>query len=263
MSAPVAPKGMVDNLPGYDGASADELTFARAYLAPGEMDPAVMTLLGDADRVAERERVRAQRRADDWPALGHYREANAALAGRPVEAVFIGDSITEMWTVAQPDLFRDGVVGRGISGQTSAQILLRFMADVVALRPRVVHLMCGVNDVAGNTGPTTPGDFHDNIRAMVALAKAHGIRVVLGSLTPVTALPWSPEVHDPRGRVIEQNAWLRAFAAEQGLPFADHFAVLADAGGALRADLGRDGVHPQLSGYELMRPVAEAALRRA
>jgi lysophospholipase L1-like esterase len=252
---------MVDSLPGYGGASADELAFARAYLGPGDMDPAVLAMLGDADRIAMRDRVKAQRKADDFAALGHYRDANAALAGQPANIVFIGDSITEMWPVAQPDLFANGIVGRGVSGQTSAQVLLRFMADVVALRPRAVHLMCGVNDVAGNTGPTTPEDYRNNIRAMVALARAHGIAVILGGLTPVTAMPWAPEVRDPRGRVLALNAWLGAFASQNGLAFADYFAVLADADNALRADLTRDGVHPQAAGYDLMRPLVEAAMR--
>lgn len=259
MTGPIL--GMVDSLPGYGGASADELAFARAYLAPGEMDPAVLAMLGDAERIATRDRVKAQRRADDFAALGHYRDANAALAGRPVEVVFLGDSITEMWAIAQPDLFANGVVGRGVSGQTSAQCLLRFMADVVALKPRAVHLMCGVNDVAGNTGPTTPDDYRGAIRAMTDLARAHGIAVILGGLTPVTGLPWAPEVQDPRGRVVALNAWLAAFADENGLTFVDYFAVLADVDNALRADLTRDGVHPQTGGYALMRPLAEAAIQ--
>lgn len=253
---------MVDTLPVYGGASADELAFARAYLADGDMDPAVLAMLGDPERIAVRDRVKAQRKADDFAALGHYRDANVALAGQTVDVVFIGDSITEMWPIAHPDLFTNGVVGRGVSGQTSPQILLRFMADVIALKPRAVHLMCGVNDVAGNTGPTTPDDFRNNIRAMVCLAKAHGIAVILGSLTPVTALPWAPDVPDPRGRVPELNAWLVAFARENGLAFIDYFAVLADAEGGLRVDLTRDGIHPQTRGYDLIRPLAEAAMRR-
>ncbi|NQE64436.1 GDSL-type esterase/lipase family protein [Caulobacter sp. RHG1] len=255
------PKGMVDHLPGYGGASADELAFARAYLADGEMDPAVLAMLGDAERIAARDQIKAQRRADDFAALGHYRDANAALGGQAADVVFIGDSITEMWAIAQPDLFANGIVGRGVSGQTSAQILLRFMPDVVALKPRAVHLMCGVNDVAGNTGPTTPEDYRHNIQAMADLARAHDITVILGSLTPVTALPWAPEVRDPRGRVPALNAWLSDFARENGLTFVDYFAALADADGALRADLTRDGVHPQTRGYHLMRPLAEAAMR--
>lgn len=256
-------KGMVDQLPGYGGASADELAFARAYLADGEMDPAVMTMLANPERIAERDRLKAQRKAEDFAALGHYRDANAALAGKPVDVVFIGDSITEMWPIAQPDLFTSGVVGRGVSGQTSPQILLRFMADVVALKPRAVHLMCGVNDVAGNTGPSTPEDYRNSIRAMVALARAHDIAVILGGLTPVTGFPWAPEVSDPRARVVTLNGWLRAFAGEQSLAFVDYFAVLADAEHGLRADLARDGIHPQTRGYALMRPLAEAAVRGA
>lgn len=254
---------MVDHLPGYGGASADELAFARAYLADGEMDPAVMTMLANPVRIAERDRVKARRKSDDFAALGHYRDANAALAGRAVDVVFIGDSITEMWPIAHPDLFTDGVVGRGVSGQTGPQILLRFMADVVALKPRAVHLMCGVNDIAGNTGPSTPEDYRNAIRAMVALARADDIAVILGSLTPVTGFPWAPEVVDPRGRVVELNAWLSAFAGDQGLAFVDYFAVLADAENGLRAELTRDGIHPQTRGYDLMRPLAEAAMRTA
>ena len=122
--------------------------------------------------------------------------------------------------------------------------------------------MCGVNDVAGNTGPTTPEDYRNTIQAMVHLARAHGIAVILASLTPVTGFPWAPEVLDPRGRVIALNAWLSAFARENGLTFVDYFAVLADAEGGLRTDLARDGIHPQARGYDLMRPLAEAAFAR-
>jgi len=256
-------RGMVDRLSGYGGASADETAFARAYLAPGDMDPELFSRLGDADRIAAREEIKARRKAEDWAALGHYREANAALVGAPVDVVFIGDSITEMWAVAQPDLFAGGVVGRGVSGQTSAQILLRFMADVVALRPRAVHLMCGVNDIAGNTGPTTPDDYHNTMRALVVLARAHGMGVILGSLTPITALPWAPEVQKPRERVQQLNAGLRDLADAEGLIYADYFPVLADAEGALRSDLTRDGVHPQREGYALMHSVVAPLLNRA
>jgi lysophospholipase L1-like esterase len=254
--------GMVNQLAGYGGATEADLAFARAYLADGDMDPEILALRADPDRQAERRRIQEQRRADNWPALGHYRAANAALAGQQVEAVFIGDSITEMWAVAQPDFFSNGVVNRGVSGQTSPQILLRFMADVVALRPRAVHLMCGVNDIAGNTGPTTPDDFRNNIYAMVDLARANAIAVILGGLAPVTALPWADGVANPRSRVLELNRWLEALAADQGLSYADYFTALADAKGTFRSDLTRDGLHPRRQAYALMRTVVAPHLRR-
>src|SRR5690606_2994033 len=123
----------------------------------------------------------------------------------------------------QPDLFSDGVVNRGVSGQTSPQILLRFMADVIALRPRAVHLMCGVNDVAGNTGPTTVDDYKNNILAMLDLASVHGMSVIVGSLTPVGDMPWAPHIGNARERVAEINSWLSNLAEARGLMFVDYF----------------------------------------
>ncbi|GAA0650009.1 GDSL-type esterase/lipase family protein [Brevundimonas lenta] len=259
-----APIGMVDSLADLSGGPTEEaLAFARAYVADGEMDPALLALLRDPERLAERAVADAAKKARDWPALSHYRAANAALAGQRTDVVFIGDSITEMWRIAQPDLFRDGVVNRGISGQTSPQILLRFMPDVIALKPRAVHLMCGINDVAGNTGPTTPADYKANILAMLELARANGVTVILAGLTPISGLPWTPGVQDPKGRAAELNAWLAALAAERGLIHADYGPVLADAQGGLRADYTRDGVHPVGRGYDAMRPVAVAAMNAA
>ena len=255
--------GVLDHLPGTGGPTEDALAFARAYLAEGEMDAALTARLRDPERLAERERLATIQRATDWAALGYYREDNAGLAGQSVDVVFMGDSITEMWRVAQPELFTGGVVNRGISGQTSAQMLVRFMPDVIALKPRVVHLMCGVNDVAGNTGPTTPRDLLNNIAAMIDLAWAHGIAVVLGTVTPVTGLPWAPGVQDPRGRIMALNAEVRALAEQRGLILTDYFAALADEAGALKAELTRDGVHPTGRGYDVMRPVVDAALKTA
>lgn len=252
--------GMVDHLTGYGGPTEEDLAFARAYLADGEMDPAVVALHADPQRQVARRRILEQRKADDWPALGHYRAANAALDRQTVDVVFIGDSITEMWAMAQPDLFQNGVVNRGVSGQTSPQILLRFMADVVALRPRAVHLMCGVNDITGNTGPTTPDDYRNNVRAMVDLAQANDIAVILGTLAPVTALPWADGVANPRSRVLEINRWLEALAADRGLAYADYFTALAGPEGAFRSDLTRDGVHPTRDGYAVMRAVVPPLL---
>lgn len=249
------PAGMVDQLDARDsGPTAAEVTFATAYLKPGPMDPAILARLSDPARIAERAALTAQRRARDWGQVGYYRAANAALAGQPVDAVFIGSSITEMWTLADPALFTDGVVGRGISGQTSPQMLVRFMSDVIALKPSIVHLLCGTNDIAGNTGPSTPQDYQNNVRAMVTLAQAHGATVILASI-----LPCAPHA----ARIAQLNAWLRAYADAQQLVWADYYPVLATADGAMRPGLARDGLHPVAEGYALMRPVAEAALAEA
>ncbi len=256
--------GMVDHLDSRGfGPSADDLAFAEAYLAPGDLAPEWIARLSDPARRAARVALSAERKARDWPALGQYRDANAALAGHSVDVVFIGDSITEFWSIADPELFSGGKVNRGISGQTSPQILLRFMADVVALRPRAVHILCGGNDMAGNTGPTTPLDYQGNILAMVALAEAHDIRVVLGSLTPFNVVAWNPDVGDLRGRTAELNAVQEQLCRDRGLIRADYFAVLSDIDHRLRAEFHRDGVHPTRAGYHAMRAVADAALKAA
>lgn len=256
--------GMVDWLDSRGfGPSPDELAFVAAYLSPEEMDMAALMARFSPEALAAREQRKADRRGRDWPALSQYRDANAALADQAVDIVFIGDSITEFWGYAQPNLFVDGVVNRGISGQTSPQILLRFMADVVALKPRAVHLMCGVNDIAGNTGPTTLTDYRNNILAITALARAHDIRVILASLTPVSP-EWRPAgVVAPGARVRQLNSWLAGVASDQNLIFADYASVLADEAGDLRPIYHRDGLHPGAGGYAAMRPVVEKAIHQA
>ena len=199
----------------------------------------------------------------DWAWLCRYRAENATYnAANPARAVFIGDSITEGWARVDPALFTGGVVGRGLSGQTSPQILLRFWQDVIALHPRVVHIMIGTNDIAGNTGPTSVAAYQANIRAMVDLARVNGVRVVLGSIPPAKQMDWRPGLV-PALRIAELNRWLREFADTQGLVFADYHSALATPDGALRPDLGKDGVHPEAPGYALMRPIAERALAEA
>ena len=256
--------GMVDRLDSRGfGPTADDLAFAEAYLSPGELAPEGLQRMADPARRAEREALSAARMARDWAAIGQYRDANARLAGQPVDCVFIGDSITEFWSVADPALFSDGIVNRGISGQTSPQILLRFMADAIALTPRAVHILCGGNDLAGNTGPTTQQDYQNSILAMLTLAEANAVKVILGSLTPFNEVAWNPAVGDLGDRTRAVNAWLAQIAADRGHIFADYFSGLADPSGRLRPDYHRDGVHPTRRGYSAMRPVADAALRIA
>ena len=200
--------------------------------------------------------------AADWAWLCRYHAANLALAGQSIDTVFLGDSITEGWGYADPGMFAPGTVNRGISGQTSPQLVLRFMADVVGLHPRVVHLMIGTNDIAGNTGPTSPQAYQDNIRAMADLAAANGIMMVLGSVPPSDRMTWQPALR-PARQIAELNAWLKAFAAERGLVYADYYGALAGAGGELPDRYGPDGVHPNAAGYAVMRPVALAAVAEA
>lgn len=263
MTTPEPPVGMVDDLEPVGAPTEAEMAFGRAFVSPEPIDPVLLALMTDPDRPAQREAEAAVRRATDWAQIGRYRGLNTALAGQSVRAVFLGDSITEAWPLADPDLFSNGVVGRGISGQTSGQILLRMMPDVVALRPQVVHLMCGINDIAGNTGANTVQDYRNNIVAMAAIARAAGIRLILGSLTPAAGFLWKPGLPDPRPRIRTLNAWLQAFASEQGAVFANYHAVLKDADDGLGPDLSRDGLHPMTPGYRLMRPVADAALAEA
>jgi acetyl esterase/lipase/lysophospholipase L1-like esterase len=202
-------------------------------------------------------------RARDWPSLCRYKAANAAIgsAERP-RAVLMGDSITDNWTRGDPALFTNGVIGRGIGGQTSPQMLARFRQDVVALRPRVVHIMAGTNDIAGNTGPATVQDYQSNILAMIELARTNDIAVVLAGIPPSRKLFWRGDL-DPRPLIRELNGWLRAVAFDKGYVFVDYATVLADADGGLRADLGNDGVHPNRVGYARMRPLIENVIAEA
>jgi lysophospholipase L1-like esterase len=204
-----------------------------------------------------------QQAVRDWPGLCKYRAANTEVlaSSTPTRAVFIGDSITEGWVLADPSLFERGVVGRGIGGQTTPQMLVRFRADVVALHPKVVHLLAGTNDIAGNTGPSTVQDYKNNIMSMVEIAQANGIDVIVGSIPPAAAFPWRREI-DPLPRIAELNAWLREFAKEKKLRFIDYHSALAGAAGELKSDLGNDGVHPNDKGYAVMRKLVEAQLPR-
>lgn len=188
----------------------------------------------------------------DWAWLGRYREDNAKLlaAGTKVDTVFLGDSITEGWARNDTELFSGGVVGRGISAQTSPQLLVRMHADVVALRPRVVHIMVGTNDIAHNTGPMSAGDSQNNIMAMCEIAKAHKIRVVLGSVPEASKYWWRPE-RQPKAECVAMNEWLRGYAKSIRAKFADYSAAFV---------IAKDEVHPSKEGYALMRPIVEAAL---
>jgi lysophospholipase L1-like esterase len=200
----------------------------------------------------------------DWAYIARYRDANQPLLAEsaPRRVVFMGDSITQGWAL-QP-FIKDNAnyVGRGISGQTAPQMLVRFRSDVIALKPAIVHIMAGTNDVAQNTGPETPGEIEGYIKSMVELALANKIKVVLASIPPALDFPWRRGL-EPAPQIRGLNAWLREYAASRGIEFVDYGAVLATSDGAMKAEYSADGVHPNAAGYEAMRPLAAAAIERA
>jgi len=202
----------------------------------------------------------------DWANLERYRKANQALIAQTAPAgmaagrvVFMGDSITEFWA-GQP-FIKDSreLVGRGISGQTAGQMLVRFRADVIALKPAAVHIMAGTNDVAQNTGPETLEEIEGYIASMVDLARANQIRVILGSIPPAKGFGWRPDLR-PAPQIIALNQWLKDYAARRKLAYVDYWSVLSNADGGMKPEFSRDGVHPNAAGYAAMQPLAEFAL---
>lgn len=197
----------------------------------------------------------------DWADLCRYRADNAALTRTP-RIVLMGDSITDFWRQGDPALFGDGVIAdRGISGQTSSQMLVRFWADVIALHPRVVQILAGTNDIAGNTGATTERDYEDNIMAMVELAQAHHIQVLLASIPPAVSFWWTSHPYRPAAEIRRLNDWLRRYARASGCGFVDYYAHLSTPAGAFRSDLSNDGVHPNDAGYAVMSSLLKASVR--
>jgi lysophospholipase L1-like esterase/uncharacterized membrane protein YphA (DoxX/SURF4 family) len=213
--------------------------------------------------------------ANNYAGLGRYAAANAALAGtRPGQrrVVFFGDSITDNWSKSGYGGFFPGkpYVNRGIGGQTTSQMLLRFRPDVIELRPDVVVILAGTNDIAGNSGPVTLDTVQDNLASMAELAKAHRIRVVLASLLPVSddkkdqqGQPVTRTRDRPPAKIRELNEWLARYARDNGHVYLDYFAATADKGGLLRGDLNDDGLHPNAAGYAVMAPLAEKAIAAA
>jgi lysophospholipase L1-like esterase len=198
----------------------------------------------------------------DWAWLGRYRADNEKLlaSGQKVDVVFMGDSITEGWARNDPQFFSNGIVGRGISAQTTPQMLVRMYQDVISLRPRVVHIMAGTNDIAHNTGPMTAQETQNNIKAMCEIAWSHKIRIVLGSVPPASKYWWRPEV-SPKPETLALNDWLRSYSKVINAKYADYAAPFVDANGNVKPELAKDEVHPSQEGYALMRPIAEAALK--
>jgi lysophospholipase L1-like esterase len=213
-------------------------------------------------------------RLTDWAQLGRYREANTT-AKAPAQAesrvVFMGDSITDIWQDPQAGGFFPGrpYIDRGIGGQTTPQMLLRFRLDVIALTPRVVVILAGTNDIAGNTGPMTLEETEGNLASMSELAHVHGIRVVLASVTPVNDVTTAEgkklvqTVRRPPEKILALNEWIKKYTADHGDVYLDYFPAMMDEQGLLKTALTDDGLHPNAAGYAVMAPLAEKAIQQA
>jgi len=210
--------------------------------------------------------VRDTEHSLDWAALSRYRAEDSQLqtsTGAQGRVVFMGDSITEAWAVDTQHFFPGKpYIGRGISGQTTPQMLLRFQQDVVALHPRVAVINGGTNDIAGNTGPSTLQMIEDNLKSMVQIAVANGIKPVLASVTPAFEYPWRPGMQ-PAEKIFALNAWMKSWCVEHGCVYCDYFSALADSAHGMRDGLSSDGVHPNAAGYAIMQSIAERAIAQA
>ena len=203
----------------------------------------------------------------DFPWLERFKEADVKL-GPPApgenRVVFMGDSITEGWHFDTPGgvFATKPYVNRGISGQTTPQMVLRFHQDVINLRPTVVVILAGTNDIAGNTGPMTLGETENNLAAMAEMATENHIRVVLCSVLPAYDYPWSPGL-TPAPKIDEINAWIKSYAAQHGFVYVDYHSAMKDARDGLPPNLSHDGVHPTQAGYDIMAPLVETGITQA
>jgi len=202
----------------------------------------------------------------DFAGLCVYRVDDAKLkaAGARPSVVFIGDSITWLWKETDPNFFPQGiVVDRGISGQTTPQMLVRFRNDVVDLHPQVVHILAGTNDIAGNTGPATLETIEGNIASMAELARTNGIKVIIGSVTPAGQFGWRKTIPHPAETIAHFDAWLKDYASRNGFIYVDYHAALAAPDGSMKAGLSLDGVHPSPKGFAVMEALAKPAIALA
>jgi lysophospholipase L1-like esterase len=208
--------------------------------------------------------MKERSKSQDWPNLNKYQQANAMLEAPEVgqkRVVFMGDSITEFWSKVNPEFFQGKpYINKGISGQTTPQILVRFRADVIALKPNLVVILAGVNDIAGNTGPATLEQITDNIFSMIELAKAHNIKVILCSVLPAADFPWKPN-QEPANTIIALNNLLTNYAFANEISFVDYHTAMADDQKGLPLAYSKDGVHPNKAGYEVMAPIVEQAIQ--
>ncbi len=240
---------------GQEPASAPETKAPAPVQVQNAPAPAPMTA---------GERSHLEQLKNDWPFLARYKEADLKMtAPAPGEnrVVFMGDSITEGWHL--DDSFPGKpYVNRGISGQTTPQMVVRFHQDVVNLKPKVVVILAATNDVAQNTGPMTPEMTMDNFRAMVEMARANGIKPVITSILPAGDFPWKRGM-EPAPKIRALNDQLQAWCQSEGIVWVDYYSAMADAAGAMKQGLSVDGVHPNATGYAIMAPLAEAGIQKA
>src|SRR5262252_3801203 len=205
---------------------------------------------------------------DDFGQLARYRAADAALGAPSAgenRVVFFGDSITDIWKLE--DTFPGKpYANRGIGGQTTPQMLVRFRQDVINLQPKVVIILAGTNDIAGNTGPMRSEDIEGNLSSMVELARAHGIRIVLCSIMPVHN--YTEKAKDffaqrPQSRILALNEWIKDYAAKNNIVYVDYFSALVDDKGMMKKELADDGLHPNAAGYKMVAPLAEVGIEKA
>jgi lysophospholipase L1-like esterase len=251
-------------LPAQEPGNAPE-TSAPAPTKTAPQTPAPPTPLNHPDN--EYWRKHDAQLLADFPWLDRFKEANVKL-GTPGpgenRVVFMGDSITEGWHFDGPGgvFASKPYVNRGISGQTTPQMVLRFHQDVIALKPKAVVILAGTNDIAGNTGPMTLEQTEDNIAAMAEMATANHIRVVLCSILPAFDYPWQPGL-TPAPKIDAINAWIKNYAARNGHVYVDYHSAMKDARDGLPPNLSKDGVHPVPAGYEIMAPLVEAGIVKA
>jgi lysophospholipase L1-like esterase len=214
------------------------------------------------------QRADIEQRLNDWPLLARFAADNATYpppkAGEN-RVVFFGDSITDFWGRPVGEFFPGkGYINRGISGQTTPQMLVRFRADVIALKPAVVVILAGTNDISGNTGASTLAMIEDNLSSMAELARVHGIRVVMATLLPVSDyVDGQQTARRPPSAILALNAWIRTYAAREHLPLLDYYPLMVDTSGALKRELSDDGLHPNARGYTVMAPAAQRAIDAA
>lgn len=254
-----------------DPASRRAIVIAAAawlsmWLSAGVFAAAGQITLPEHPSVDQRADI--EQRLNDWPLLARFARDNATYPPpKPGErrVVFLGDSITDFWGRPVGDFFPGhGYINRGISGQTTPQMLVRFRADVIALKPAVVVILAGTNDIAGNTGASSLGMIEDNLSSMTELARAHDIRVVLATLLPVNdTVVADQSVRRPPSSIQALNAWIRRYCASEHLVLLDYAPAMSDSHGVLKPDLSDDGLHPNAKGYAVMEPIALRAVEKA
>ena len=203
--------------------------------------------------------------AQDWPNFNRYRDDNTRIGlPKPGESrvVFMGNSITDGWINAFPEYFSDNnYIDRGISGQTTPQMLVRFRADVINLKPVVVTILAGTNDIAGNTGPSTLEMITDNIFSMTELAKSNGIKVILSSILPVYDYPWKPGLY-PAEKIVKLNEMIKKYADSHGILYLDYYSSMVDSRKGMKTEYSEDGVHPNKAGYKVMMDLCSQAIKK-